>query len=103
VILLKLKSSKVNVANLEKSIASRLPDNLQFLNIRLLRDVILLINPNEELPFTISPIRKFVNFVRLEKPAGIGPSKEFPWKALQVYTFRENVGTLQVHFSIRKR
>jgi hypothetical protein len=57
VILLKLKSSKVNVANLEKSIASRLPDNLQFLNIRLLRDVILLINPNEELPFTISPIR----------------------------------------------
>jgi len=46
---------------------------------RTFKDVKLLINDNEELPFTISPIRKSVNLVRLDKLSGIGPSKEFPW------------------------
>jgi hypothetical protein len=42
----------------------------------------LLIKASEELPFTISPIRKFVNLVNFDKLAGIGPSNEFPWKAI---------------------
>ncbi|MCH1922226.1 hypothetical protein L9G15_22745, partial [Shewanella sp. A3A] len=71
----------VNAANFEKSTVSRFSDILQFLNTKLVKDVRLLINPSEELPFTISPIRKFVSLVRLDKLAGIGPSKEFPWKA----------------------
>lgn len=79
VILLKLKSSKVNPARLEKFTVARLSDILQFLNIRTFKDVKLLINDNEELPFTISPIRKSVNLARLDKLSGIGPSKEFPW------------------------
>ena len=81
-ILLKLKSRYVRFANFEKSTSPRLPDILQFLNIMLLKEVRLLIKASEELPFTISPIRKFVNLVNFDKLAGIGPSKEFPWKAL---------------------
>jgi hypothetical protein len=54
----------------------------------LLKEVRLLIKASEELPFTISPIRKFVNLVNFDKLAGIGPSNEFPWKALQVHTLR---------------
>uniref|UniRef100_A0A0A8Y668 Uncharacterized protein n=1 Tax=Arundo donax TaxID=35708 RepID=A0A0A8Y668_ARUDO len=73
VILLKLKSNKVNPARLEKFTVARLSDILQFLNIRTFKDVKLLIKANEELPFTISPIRKLVNLVRLDNLAGIGP------------------------------
>jgi hypothetical protein len=73
VILLKLKSSKFNRESLVKFTAPRLSDILQFLNIRTFKDVRLLIKANEELPFTISPIRKLVNLVNLEKLAGIGP------------------------------
>jgi hypothetical protein len=81
-ILLKLKSRKANFVNFEKSTAPRSPDILQFLNTRIFKDVRLLTKANEELPLTISPIRKVVNLVRLDKLSGIGPSKEFPWKAL---------------------
>uniref|UniRef100_A0A0A9DAI8 Uncharacterized protein n=1 Tax=Arundo donax TaxID=35708 RepID=A0A0A9DAI8_ARUDO len=90
--LLKLKSSKINSASLEKLTVPRLPDSLQFLNIRIFKDVRLLIKANEELPFTISPIHKFVNLVRLDKLFGIGPSKEFPWNALHVHTLRKKKG-----------
>jgi len=97
VILLKLKSSKIKFASLEILTAPRLPDNLQFLNIRVLKDVRLLMKANEELPFTISPTIKFVSLVRLDKLAGIGPSKEFPWSTLQVHAFRKEVIPYQIH------
>lgn len=72
-ILLKLKSSMVKFSSLEKSTLLILSDILQFLNIRIFKDVRLLTKANEELPFTISPIRKLVKLVKLEKLAGIGP------------------------------
>jgi hypothetical protein len=50
-----LTYSKIKFASLEILTAPRLPDNLQFLNIRVLKDVRLLMKANEELPFTISP------------------------------------------------
>jgi hypothetical protein len=73
VILLKLKSNKVNLPSLEKFTVLRLSDILQFLNIRIFKDVRLLIKASEELPFTISPIRKLVKLDKLDKLAGIGP------------------------------
>jgi hypothetical protein len=73
VILLKLKSSKVNPASLEKLTVPRLSDILQFLSIKTFKDVRLEINDSEELPFRISPIRKLVNLVRFDRLAGIGP------------------------------
>jgi hypothetical protein len=74
VILLKLKSSKFKLVNFEKSIDASLSDILQFLKTRVLKDVMLLMNASEEeLPFNISPIRKLVNWTRLERVAGSGP------------------------------
>jgi hypothetical protein len=79
---------------------------------KVLRDVILLMNSSEELPFTMSPMRlhhrnrqfiisfcnldtellysspityKSVSWARLERVAGSGPWKELPWKRLQKY------------------
>jgi len=57
VILLKLKSIKFNLANREKFTDARLSDTLQFLKIRVFKDVMLLMNASEELPLSISPIR----------------------------------------------
>jgi len=57
VILLKLKSSKFSLANREKFTDARLSDTLQFLKIRVFKDVMLLMNASEELPLSISPIR----------------------------------------------
>jgi hypothetical protein len=74
VILLKLKSNKLNFEKFEKSIDTSLSDILQFLKTRVVKDVILVMNASEEeLPFTISPIRKLVNWPRLERVAGSGP------------------------------
>jgi hypothetical protein len=74
VILLKLKSNKFRLVNFEKSTDTSLSDILQFLKTRVLKDVRLLRNASEEeLPFNISPIRKLVNWSRLEIVAGIGP------------------------------
>jgi hypothetical protein len=55
--LLKLKSSKFNVANCEKFTDARLSDILQFLKTKVFKDAMLLMNASEELPFTMSPIR----------------------------------------------
>lgn len=74
VILLKLKSSKFKLVNFEKSVDTSLSDILQFLRIRVFKDVRLLRNVSEEeLPFNISPIRKLASRPRLERVAGIGP------------------------------
>jgi len=73
VILLKLKSNKFRFANCEKFTDARLSDILQFLKINVLKDVMLLMNVSEELPFTMSPILKLVSWTRLERVAGSGP------------------------------
>jgi len=57
--------SKSNTESCEKFTDARLSDMWQFLKTKVFKDVMLLMNASEELPFTMSPICKVVIWTRL--------------------------------------
>jgi len=65
--------SKFKFASCEKFTDAKLSDILQFLKIKVFKDVILLMNTSEELPLTMSPILKLVSWTRLDRVVGSGP------------------------------
>ncbi len=45
---------------------------------------------------------KVFNLARLDRLSGIGPSKEFPYKALQAHNFRNKVRDIQPFLKKKK-